>query len=133
VVSVVSQWARTEPDAAAAWVTGFGEGKLRENAARDLISNWAQDDSTAAGQWLQTLPAGASRESAVQAYVGQLAYPSPELAAPWAETLTDQNTRFNQMENIARQWLNTDRSAAEVWLAKVNLPDDRKQRLLKRP
>jgi hypothetical protein len=58
---------------------------------------------------------------------------SPELAAPWAETLTDQNTRFNQMENIARQWLNTRRSAAEVWLAKVNLPDDRKQRLLKRP
>ena len=37
------------------------------------------------------------------------------------------------MENIARHWLDTDRPAAEAWLAKVNLPDDRKQRLLKRP
>jgi hypothetical protein len=97
------------------------------------MSNWAASDPTAAGQWLQGLPAGASRESAVQAYVSQLTQASPELAAPWAETLTDQNTRFNQMENVARRWLDTDRPAAEAWLAKVNLPDDRKQGLLKRP
>jgi hypothetical protein len=57
----------------------------------------------------------------------------PDLAAPWAETLTDDNTRFDQMENIARRWFDTDRAAAEAWLAKVSLPDDRKQRLLKRP
>ena len=88
---------------------------------------------TAAGQWLQTLPAGASREAAVQAYVSQLAYSSPELAAPWAETLTDENLRNNQIENVARRWLETDRPAAEAWLAKVNLPDDRKQRLLGKP
>ncbi len=88
---------------------------------------------TAAGQWLQTLPAGASREAAVQAYVSHLAHSSPDLAAPWAETLTDPNTRFNQIENIARNWLAADRPAAEAWLANVNLPDDRKQRLLKRP
>ena len=62
-----------------------------------------------------------------------LAYSSPELAAPWAETLTDQNIRNSQIENVARHWLENDRSAAEAWLAKVNLPDDRKQRLLKRP
>ena len=111
----------------------FGEGTLRENAARDLISNWAREDSTAAAAWLQTLPAGASRESAVQAYVAQLTYSSPELAAPWAETLTDENARFSQIENIARRWLEADRPAAEAWLAKVNLPDDRKQRLLKLP
>jgi len=67
-LSVLSQWVRTEPDAAAAWVASFAEGKLRENAARDLVSNWAREDSTGAGQWLQTLPAGASREAAVQAY-----------------------------------------------------------------
>jgi hypothetical protein len=53
--------------------------------------------------------------------------------APRAETLTDPNIRFNQMENVARHWLETDRPTAEAWLAKVNLPDDPKQRLLKRP
>ena len=132
-LSVVEQWVRSEPDAAAAWVTGFGEGKRREDAARDLVGNWARDDSTGAGAWLQTLPAGATREAAVQAYVSDLAYSSPELAAPWAETLTDENTRFNQIENVARAWLQADRPSAEAWLAKVNLPDDRKQRLMKQP
>ena len=34
------------------------------------------------------------------------------------------------IENIARSWLQTDRPAAEAWLAKINLPDDRKQLLL---
>ena len=90
-------------------------------------------DPTAAGQWLQTLPAGASREAAVQTYVSQLCYSSPELAAPWAETLTDQNNRNSQIENIARRWLQTDRSAAETWLAKASLPDDRKKRLRSQP
>ena len=61
------------------------------------------------------------------------AYSSPELAAPWAETLTDQNNRNSQIENVARHWLQTDRPAAEAWLAKVNLPDDRKQQLLSHP
>ena len=55
-------------------------------------------------------PAGASREAAVQAYVSHLSYSSPELAAPWAETLTDPNTRNNQVENIARRWLEADRA-----------------------
>ncbi len=84
-------------------------------------------------QPIQALPAGASREAAAQAYVGRVAYSSPELAAPWAETLTDQNLRNSQIENVARHWLENDRPAAEAWLAKVNLPEDRKQRLLKRP
>ena len=103
------------------------------DAARRLVSSWVSDDPAAAGAWLQTLPAGTSREAAAQAYVSQLAYSSPELAAPWAEALTDQNVRISQIENIARRWLETDRPAAEAWLAKVNLPEDRKQRLLKRP
>jgi hypothetical protein len=37
------------------------------------------------------------------------------------------------VESVARRWLETDRAAAAAWLAKVNLPDDIKQRLLIRP
>ena len=39
--------------------------------------------------------------------------------------------RDNLIENVARRWLQTDRPAAAAWLATVNLPDDRKQRLLR--
>jgi hypothetical protein len=57
---------------------------------------------------------------------------SPELAAPWAEALPDPNTCFNRMENFVRHWFNTDRLGAEVWLARIILPDNRIQRLLRR-
>jgi squalene cyclase len=97
------------------------------------MSSWANGDATAAGQWLQTLPAGATREAAVRSYVDCIASSSPELAARLAETLTDSNQRNSQIENVARQWLESDRPAAEAWLAKVNLPEDQKKELLKRP
>ena len=45
--------------------------------------------------------------------------------------LPDQNQRFSSIENVGRQWLNTDRAAAEKWISSTTLPDDRKQRLLK--
>jgi hypothetical protein len=41
--------------------------------------------------------------------------------------------RNNEIENVARRWLETDRPAAEAWLAKVGLPEDRLKRLLSRP
>jgi hypothetical protein len=69
---------------------------------------------------------------AVSSFVSHLSYQSPEIAAPWAETLSDDNQRVNQMENIARRWLETDRASAEAWLARVNLPEERKKRLLSR-
>jgi hypothetical protein len=64
---------------------------------------------------------------------GQLGFSSPELAAPWVESISDQNQRFSQIENLAHQWLETDRASAEAWLAKVSLPPDRRERLLAKP
>ena len=94
---------------------------------------YLQGRGARAGQWLQTLAAGATREASIQAYVSRIAHSSPDIAAPWAEALADPNQRNSQIENVARQWLQTDRPAAEAWLAKLNLPDDLKKRLLSRP
>lgn len=38
----------------------------------------------------------------------------------------------NAIVNVARNWLRTDPKAAEAWLAKTSLPDDRKHKLLKK-
>jgi hypothetical protein len=65
--------------------------------------------------------------------VSSIAHASPDLAAPWAESLTDPNQRNSHIENVARQWLQTDRPAAEAWLARLTLPDELKKRLLSRP
>ena len=95
-----------------------------------MAGTWAESDPEAAGNWLKTLPAGASREAAVSSYVERLAYASPELAAPWAETIADETARNNSLENIAQNWLRTDRTAAESWIARSSLPQERKTQLL---
>ena len=94
------------------------------------IESWTRNDPGSVSQWLQTLPTGASRENIADYYICEACHDSPELAAPWAETLTDDNRRYNAIERVAREWGRQDRAAAEAWLAKVNLPDERKQGLL---
>ena len=78
-----------------------------------------------------TLPEDSAKQRAVQSYVNQLVWQNPGMAAPWAEALTDPLARQNSLENLARQWLQTDHAAAEAWLGKVSLPDNIKQQLLK--
>ena len=107
------------------------EQNARENASRDIISAWANNDPEGAGKWLATLPAGKSREQAVQSYVSQISHSNPELAAPWVDSITNEQQRWSQMEQIARNWMRNDSNAARTWLANSSLPDDRKQRLLK--
>jgi hypothetical protein len=127
---VVSEWANSDPKAAAAWVAGLGEDKLREVAAHQLVESWTRSDPGSVSEWLQTFAGGAGGQAIVQDYINEACYDSPELVAPWAETLTDDNRRYNAIERVAREWGRQDRAAAEAWLAKVNLPDERKQGLL---
>ena len=54
------------------------------------------------------------------------------MAARWAESIADDRTRQQQMEQAARQWLETDRAAAEPWIQASNLSDEQKQNLLRR-
>jgi hypothetical protein len=36
VIAVLQRWAQTDPQAAGAWVDGFPEGDLKENAIHEL-------------------------------------------------------------------------------------------------
>jgi ABC-type proline/glycine betaine transport system substrate-binding protein len=77
------------------------------------------------------LPAGKSRESAISSFVSRLSYSAPDVAAPWANAIADDNQRYNQIENVARNWLRSDPQSAKAWLAGTSLPEERKVRILK--
>ena len=66
----------------------------------------------------------------MQSYVNNLAYQYPDIAAPWAAAMTDPNQRNNAIENVARNWLRTDPTAAANWLATTSLPQPQMQNLL---
>jgi hypothetical protein len=53
------------------------------------------------------------------------------LAAPWVSKIPDDQQRFNVIENVARNWLQTDAQAARAWLNQLNMPAERKEMLLR--
>jgi hypothetical protein len=65
-VSIVQQWAQSDPEAAAAWVAQFPEGALRTSAAENLATIWAVQDSRSAARWIDALPLGSFREAAIR-------------------------------------------------------------------
>jgi hypothetical protein len=96
-----------------------------------LMSNWAQNDPGGAGKFLTSLPEGKSRESAIQTYIGQLSWQSPEYAAPFVSTIADENQRYSSAQNIARNYIRNDEASAIKWINSLELPADKKERLLK--
>jgi hypothetical protein len=76
------------------------------------------------------LPAGKARDRAVQTYVSQVSWQSPEYAAPWVSQLADEHQRYSSVMNVARNWMEFDRPAAEKWVAGLDLPEEKKKQLL---
>ncbi|MGH7956186.1 MAG: hypothetical protein ACREH8_04155 [Opitutaceae bacterium] len=128
-VSVVSAWAQNEPATAAQWVAAFPAGRERDYAVENLIYRWAPFDPASALVWINRLPA-TERDPAIHAGAGGLIETRPDLATAWAVAIGNDGKRSQQAERAARQWLATDRSAAEAWIRQSLLPGEEKQRLL---
>jgi len=54
------------------------------------------------------------------------------MAARWAQSIGDERMRQQQMTQVAHQWLEADRAAAEQWIQASTLSDEQKQNLLRR-
>lgn len=130
VVGIVQRWVQIQPDEAAAWVTAFPEGPLRDTAMEEVVKLWADQDLQQPAKWLAGLEAGPGRDSAIGAYVGKVAISSPEVALEWAEEIVQERARDHQLESVAANWLRTDAGAARAWIAKAQLSEETKGRLL---
>ena len=128
--NVAWRWSTADPASAAAWIATIPEGNVREHAAERVVADWMGYDPAAAGSWLATLPSGATRDRAAQAYVSKLAQDNPAKAAAAIDLFSNPSQRNAAIQTTARQWLTTDRPAAEDWLAGTALPADQKAQLL---
>ena len=96
-----------------------------------MASQWASQDPVATTGWLERLPAGATRDAAVSAFTQSAINTDPEGAAVWASTIANENVRNTDLERIARQWLRTDKTAAQNWINQSPaISTEMKQRLL---
>ena len=55
---------------------------------------------------------------------------TPEIAAPCVGQIADPAQRHRAITGLATRWLQSDRTAASVWLAQTDLPRDSMQALL---
>lgn len=129
--SAISQWATTSPDAAANYVSRLPESE-RVASMQAVVSMWASKDTEAAAGWLDRQPAGAAKDASLIPLARKIAQEDPEAALTWVAGISDQNQRLQQVESIARDWLRQSPSDARHWISSSKLPDDLRNRLLKK-
>ena len=64
--------------------------------------------------------------------MNNLTWSDPATAAAWSAAISDDKQRSSSMENVARNWLNQDETAARQWISESSLSDEVKKRLLER-
>jgi hypothetical protein len=80
---VAGQWARYQPQEAAAWVMSLPEGELRNNALIGLGESWSDVDPAQAAEFAVTLPSGPVRQLALRQAVSKWASDDPARASTW--------------------------------------------------
>lgn len=128
--NLVDRWANSDMDAAAGWTAALEESTIKSSAVSQLVSTWHAQDPDGAAQWINNLPEAASRDSAVRYVVQATSRHDPAGAFEWASTLSDDQQRFNQMENVATRWLASDQEQARAAIRQSDLPAEVRQRLL---
>jgi hypothetical protein len=131
VFSLLSEWMRLEPTAAAKFVETLGASDWRKALLSHVAQAWANLDPTSAQAWVGQLPSESERLAGMTDIHFQITQreenhesevpPRPELKIE----------RANALENSAQQWAKQDFDSAETWVK--NLPaSEQRDRLFQR-
>jgi ABC-type proline/glycine betaine transport system substrate-binding protein len=99
-------------------------------AMRTSMEQWTRDDPTAAVKHLKTMPESTARDAAVSSFAQTLDREEPALAAEWAGSISDEKTRTDTMESVARSWLRSNAEEAKEWLPQSGLSAEAQQKVI---
>ncbi len=117
---VVSQWAKAEPEAAAAWAASLREGDDRDRGLLAWVSTVAETDPTLATAWSAKLPSGELRNRTIIAAISKWAVIDPPAAAAWVERdSTVPGLAESAFASIASGWMQKDPVAATRWIERA--------------
>lgn len=80
---LAGQWARYQPDKAAAWVLNLPAGPVRDQALDALGQAWSDRDPLGAANFAVTLPAGVVRQTALKQAISKWTLDDPAQASRW--------------------------------------------------
>jgi hypothetical protein len=113
---VASEWAATNPQAAADWAAHLPGGTGREAAIGSLATVWAEQDPKAAVSFVLNLPSGTSQIQAAKSAVASWAETAPQQAAQWAGQLPEGSLREQTLSALLGSWATTNASEASQWM-----------------
>lgn len=120
--TVLKSWASSNPEDAAAYFSANTESL--NNGGRGsggIATEWAKKDKDAALAWALTQK-GSGGYMALTGVFNQVASSDPADAASLAGSISDEESRVNAQNTVAKQWGKLDWAAAEAWV--LTLPVD---------
>ena len=120
--TALSEWAKLDPDEAAARAMKTAPGKAQVPLISGLINGWASNDPMAASDWLNK--AGLepeARDAGVMALVPKISHLNPKEALVWASSLTDGFLRELFMKSVYIPWEQKAPESAKAAMKELNI------------
>lgn len=118
-LTVIIEWSRQQPDAAAEWVKQFPAGHLRDQALWNLVSVSSEQSFSLPKSVLLSWPEGSERDMAIRHFLDELLQIQPDQGVDILSAISNEELRHEETERLAQHWLMQDPSAARQWLAQT--------------
>ena len=134
--AVAQQWAKTDRDAALAWVQSLPSATspgvtIESRDPRPLaaiVQTWMNEDAGAAMEWLEQLPEDAMKTDVLAALSNSLIYQEPQRAAEIAAMMPAGKAQDAALDNLIGEWSNKDFAGALAWAQQQ--PDENVRQIL---
>ncbi|MDP3070203.1 MAG: hypothetical protein Q8N18_07940 [Opitutaceae bacterium] len=115
LTTLVGEWSRQQPAAAAAWAAEFSSDPVMDGVAAGAVAAWAENDDLAAAEFVLKLPAGRRQQDVAIAVLTALAQKDPALGVQWIDVFRAGRDRDYAIETLAYRWATSDPTAALAW------------------
>lgn len=132
-LTVLLEWGRSDPEAAANWLKLFPSGEFRDKAIQSLTATLAQREPDSVKSVLLDWPEAAERARAIRYYLNETLDADASRGATMLAGLEDGSLFLEETERVAQHWLMQDPPVAWQWLAGTGLDDLTKVRLVSAP
>jgi len=129
---LVSAWGYDQPEEAADWILNLPYTDIRGKQMGRLIATWSRVDPSEASEWLDQFPPSKELDPAVRALVRATMKENPVGAMTWVQSITNSRQRRRLTQQVGWHWIKKDRESAQFYIARSDLSEVVKKRLLSR-
>jgi hypothetical protein len=132
-LTVLLEWGRSDPQAAANWLKLFPTGEFRDKAIHNLTVILAEQEPDSAKSVLLDWPDTTERARAIRSYLNETLDTDASRGASVLAGVEDSSLLLEETERVAQHWLMQEPSAALEWLDASGLDGSTRMHLLSAP